>query len=59
MAQLQPIVCKLADRPKSYSHQGKILVDGKWVNGGINYNTGEVKSHVSKTLKGKGKYYVS
>lgn len=58
MGKLQPIVCKLADRPKTYHKQGLKLVDGKWIPNVNIWSTGAVESHVAKMLKGRGKYYV-
>jgi hypothetical protein len=58
MAQLQPIICPLSERPKSFRKDGYKLIDGKWIGNIPIWNTGSVESHTSKTLKGKGRYYV-
>jgi|GEM_PF-2584324 hypothetical protein len=58
MSELKPIVCKLADKPKTYRKDGWRMVNGKWVANDPKWNMGEVVSHKSKVFKGKGRYYV-
>ena len=58
MANLQPIICPLSDKPKSFTRRGMDYINGEWVAKPVTYCTGTVKSHVAKTLKGNGRYYV-
>ena len=58
MATLQPVVCKLADRPPTFRQNGYNFIDGKFVAREDNDNRGKVKSHKPDIFKQKEKYYV-
>lgn len=58
MATLQPILCPLSQRPKTFYNNGLDLINGQWVQKQNCDNHGRVKSHKPEILKQKDKYYV-